>query len=46
MRNTFVVIVAAAVLAAGVALGGWFVGRSFVDARAPTGMYLPACQTA
>ncbi len=34
MRNTVILIVAAAVLGAGVALGGWFVGRGFVDARA------------
>ena len=34
MRNTPIVIVAAALLAAGVALGGWFVGRGFLEARA------------
>lgn len=34
MRTKSISIVAAATLAAGVALGGWFVGKGFVEARA------------
>lgn len=33
MRST-ITIVAAALLAIGIALGGWFVGQGFVDGRA------------
>jgi hypothetical protein len=34
MPGTFIYLVSALVLAIGVALGGWFVGEGFVDARA------------
>ncbi|MGZ8401283.1 MAG: SIMPL domain-containing protein [Methyloceanibacter sp.] len=34
MRSTFIALVAAALLAIGVALGGWFVGQGFITARA------------